>query len=184
MRDISNAMRFKAERKRAGTLACDGCGFVVPEILYETCRHPHKRLLQVHHVQPVQCGGTDDASNFALLCANCHGMAHLHGSTRRGMSSLPEWIGPNTPAELATSLRMCRDQPAEWVTWIRDLAAQRIVEQNNVDVVSHAMARATTELTRRLAQYPTIGRDGFATSPATYREQMKQIALGQRVQPQ
>jgi 5-methylcytosine-specific restriction endonuclease McrA len=33
-------------------------------------------VLQVHHIWPVEKGGTDDLSNLQLLCSECHAEVH------------------------------------------------------------------------------------------------------------
>lgn len=38
--------------------------------------------LEVHHVEPVSLGGSDDPENIATLCADCHGDAHRHTGGR------------------------------------------------------------------------------------------------------
>ena len=52
------AIRHKLIENRNG--ACEVCGFDC-----EFC-------LQAHHIVPISQGGTNDLSNLALLCANCH----------------------------------------------------------------------------------------------------------------
>jgi 5-methylcytosine-specific restriction endonuclease McrA len=52
------AIRHSLIEERNG--ACEVCGFSC-----EFC-------LQVHHIMPIAKGGTNDKSNLALLCANCH----------------------------------------------------------------------------------------------------------------
>ena len=37
------------------------------------CRHcPSRKDLQVHHIVPLEKGGTDDLSNLLTLCDECH----------------------------------------------------------------------------------------------------------------
>jgi len=43
------------------------------------CRAPgcdHTRFLEVHHVVPRSCGGTNDATNLVTLCSACHRLVH------------------------------------------------------------------------------------------------------------
>lgn len=34
---------------------------------------------QVHHIQPVSFGGSDEITNLVLLCSGCHVMVHQNG---------------------------------------------------------------------------------------------------------
>lgn len=33
-------------------------------------------ILELHHIIPLKCGGTNTADNFVILCPNCHAAAH------------------------------------------------------------------------------------------------------------
>jgi hypothetical protein len=57
------------------------------------------RILHIHHIVPVFCGGTNERSNLIALCPNCHAAAHLAG-TRNGNN----YSGPRTRDELAAAI--------------------------------------------------------------------------------
>jgi hypothetical protein len=63
---------WKTQRKK--TLCRDGnqcqiCGD------FPGCPHT---VLQVHHIVPRECGGTDDLKNLITLCDGCHANCHSH----------------------------------------------------------------------------------------------------------
>ena len=78
------AERFVRERRRAGTMQCDDCGFD-PAIFPRTKDLPARSCLDVHHKDPLTEGTryttTDD---FALLCPTCHRIEHLRMRARAG----------------------------------------------------------------------------------------------------
>jgi predicted restriction endonuclease len=47
----------------------DGCRCTVPG-----CRN--KRYIALHHIDPLQKGGLDKASNLTTVCGNCHRALH------------------------------------------------------------------------------------------------------------
>jgi len=46
-------------------LGCSSCGWHVPTVACD-----------LHHIVPKSAGGTDDHTNLALICPNCHRLAH------------------------------------------------------------------------------------------------------------
>lgn len=70
------ADRFVAERRRAGSLRCDECGFdAVAKAAGMGIRA--RSLLDVHHKAPLDEGVRyTTTADFALLCPTCHRFAH------------------------------------------------------------------------------------------------------------
>jgi hypothetical protein len=110
----------------------------VDELLVETgrlcclCKELHR--VQVHHIIPLEEGGTDDIDNAITLCPNCHD--EVHGSSSRRVTrfytpdelklhrkktielagKIANWA-PNTPIfdqdkELILFYAQCLDRPA------------------------------------------------------------------------
>ena len=42
----------------------------------QICNLTFKPILQIHHIEPVSTGGTDDVDNLLILCPNCHKIIH------------------------------------------------------------------------------------------------------------
>lgn len=68
-----------------------------------TCRRDSHHLsllrpvvvLQVHHVIPVEDGGSDDPQNLQVLCAECHAEVHRRREAfKRYLASAPQPITP------------------------------------------------------------------------------------------
>ena len=53
-----------------------------PEILdlhdkkCDVCRFNNAEILVVHHILPIQEGGSNSLENLSVLCPNCHAMLH------------------------------------------------------------------------------------------------------------
>lgn len=60
----------------------------------EVCaqRMPDPSLINAHHVVPVADGGGDEDSNIALVCPNCHAIAHWRYKTEGIPQSLREFL--------------------------------------------------------------------------------------------
>jgi 5-methylcytosine-specific restriction protein A len=66
--------RKKARARASGALTCEVCGFD-----FESAYGPLGRdFIECHHVRPLSDSGTTRTklTDLALLCANCHRMAH------------------------------------------------------------------------------------------------------------
>lgn len=74
---------------------CEACGFEMPDA----------SLLNVHHVKPISKGGPDELENCALLCPNCHAIAHWLERTEES------WH-PTCPADVIEALRIQRAKSA------------------------------------------------------------------------
>ena len=84
---------YKARMKAvSGTLSCEVCGWTAPP--------GYGDVLNVHHIVPVSCDGTDDDGNLIALCPNCHALAD-----RAGMRRKEGWVAPSTRAELLEILK-------------------------------------------------------------------------------
>lgn len=81
---------------------CEACGWDARE--YGMDDETAERLLHAHHVIPVSCGGKDVRSNFAMLCPNCHALAHRHGKIVRLGPTVRGWKGPADKAALMSLL--------------------------------------------------------------------------------
>lgn len=42
----------------------------------QSCPNNEGRTLNVHHIVPLGCGGTNTISNLITLCSRCHGRVH------------------------------------------------------------------------------------------------------------
>ena len=57
---------------------CALCGWsAAPDVLYHKGRRQHANGNEIHHITPVQEGGTDNWDNLILLCPNHHKAADL-----------------------------------------------------------------------------------------------------------
>ena len=78
-RNPSNARKKKASVRNAGkSLACEACGFDFEKAYGERGLD----YIEVHHTKPVHTltpGTVPKLSDLALLCSNCHRMAHRWG---------------------------------------------------------------------------------------------------------
>ena len=80
------ADRFIRERRRAGTLYCDECGFD-PSTVSGIDGILPRSLLDVHHLHPLDEGARyTTTADFALLCPTCHRIEHarLKAAVRQG----------------------------------------------------------------------------------------------------
>ena len=48
---------------------CECCGSFVR----------NTRMIELHHIKPVEYGGVDELDNFACVCRNCHAIIHSYG---------------------------------------------------------------------------------------------------------
>lgn len=98
-------------RERFGVLLCEACRWRPP------LAGEWEGVLHVHHMVPLHDGGADNASNAALLCPNCHALAHKVWNT------LVEISGGRHPARtldrtiLIGHLRLVRDDEPAWLAW-------------------------------------------------------------------
>ena len=77
------ADRFATERRRAGHLVCDDCGFD-PRSLADLQGIRARSCFDVHHLSPLNEGKRyTTTGDFALLCPTCHRMAHLRSAAER-----------------------------------------------------------------------------------------------------
>ena len=78
-RNLTNVRRKKASVKSAGLpLACEACGFDFEEAYGDRGAD----YIEVHHKKPIhkaKPGTVPKLSDLALLCSNCHRMAHRWG---------------------------------------------------------------------------------------------------------
>lgn len=67
---------FARDRKRAGRLHCDDCGFDPATRVAGTSINP-RSLLDVHHLHPLEEGRrVTTSADLQLLCPTCHRFAH------------------------------------------------------------------------------------------------------------
>jgi predicted HNH restriction endonuclease len=74
-RDSEAARQFKSEALSKGQLICESCGKDYFAIYGEQAI----RVIECHHKIPISSnehGGKTKKSDLALLCANCHRLAH------------------------------------------------------------------------------------------------------------
>jgi len=71
------AQRFAKQRRDAGLLCCDECGFDPISKVVGTAVKP-RSLMGVHHTTPLDEGKRyTTVRDFKLLCPNCHRLVHL-----------------------------------------------------------------------------------------------------------
>ena len=59
---MSRRSNFQCVKRRMEVKRCEMCG--------------SEEGLEVHHIIPVSCGGSDDESNLKVLCGKCHTAIH------------------------------------------------------------------------------------------------------------
>lgn len=89
-RSASLRRRVLKERRQAGRLACDCCGYASPSTGDESW---FEAALEVHHIKPLAASGQrmTTLSDVALLCANCHRLTHCV-IAREGVWPTPEQL--------------------------------------------------------------------------------------------
>lgn len=70
---LDPVIRRSVESRAGGACECCGYGAGEPDLM---------GVFQVHHIIPVQYGGTDSKNNLILLCHNCHKLAHDYETSR------------------------------------------------------------------------------------------------------
>jgi hypothetical protein len=123
---------------------CEVCGW----------KPPARRVLAVHHVIPVSCGGGDEFENLILLCPNHYALAHTIG-TRRGMN----YYGPTDKATLSAAIKEV--ELREKSTLIQKVVvakARRVVNQIRSGKVGRHQVALEDARSRR-AQAATIRRE-------------------------
>ncbi len=95
------ADRFVTERRRAGSLRCDECGFDAAAKAAGTDVRA-RTLLDAHHKNPLDEGVRyTTTADFALLCPTCHRFAHAVMRLDRGRgAALAENPAPAVSARL------------------------------------------------------------------------------------
>jgi 5-methylcytosine-specific restriction protein A len=74
---------FVSERRKAGRLVCDECGFD-PQSLPDACQINARSCFDVHHISLLEEGARyTTTADFALLCPTCHRIAHLRLQNRQ-----------------------------------------------------------------------------------------------------
>src|SRR5438552_2296496 len=87
-KQIVNIARFRKKLDREGRLRCEVCGWAPSEYLLKF--FVHGRLIQIHHLLPISCGGTDDEENLLILCPNHHAIADAFGMVLAKRGESPE----------------------------------------------------------------------------------------------
>lgn len=118
----AKTVTFKRRLQRAGDLACEVCGWKLPEHLNAGSE---VTAVHAHHIIPKQVGGTDAPENLALLCPNHHCIAHRVGHVMR-RNGTRVYLGPLTREALFEELRIAEDPAA------REERARRVLD---VDLV-------------------------------------------------
>lgn len=63
----NQTVQFLKRKKFKNT--CECCGHFVR----------NTRMIEFHHIKPVEYGGVDELDNFACVCRNCHAIIHSYG---------------------------------------------------------------------------------------------------------
>ena len=87
--------KFKRRLKASSSAICMICGWNPPYFI----AHDAWKILHIHHIVPVRCGGTHESSNLVALCPNCHAAAHFAGTRHKN-----KWYGARTISELREHL--------------------------------------------------------------------------------
>jgi hypothetical protein len=78
--DVSSRTSIKILKRM--NLPCSCCGWFVKDVVCD-----------LHHIVPKKQGGTDDNSNLAYICPNCHRLVHSNKIDSTSLISLDEHIG-------------------------------------------------------------------------------------------
>lgn len=78
------------------------------------------RMLNVHHVVALCCGGSETPDNIAVLCPNCHAYAHCVTSRHKR-----KHLGPDTREALFAALKAPKDyrQPSFSMDELRNVVS-------------------------------------------------------------
>lgn len=101
-RDMYSAGDASARREARKLHACEACGWKQPAVIKT------KRVLETHHVLPTACGGATETENLAVLCPNCHALAHALWPARK------PWKGPWRRDQLIGALKGLLRNPELW----------------------------------------------------------------------
>jgi 5-methylcytosine-specific restriction endonuclease McrA len=75
--------RKKRSRNKARTKGVRNEIYRRAGLACEICRFGFHTILNIHHIKPVQFGGSSHRWNLVLLCPNCHGLAHHYQHHRQ-----------------------------------------------------------------------------------------------------
>lgn len=116
---VRSVHEARALMKAAGIDACEACGWRLPDC----CRvGDRSELLEIHHIQPRAAGGHDTTSNLALLCLNCHKVAHRLFPLRKKV-----YQGPLGRGDFLAEMRLFWADPDHWWRHRRDRARASVV---------------------------------------------------------
>ncbi len=94
------AKEFRQWCKDLGIHACYVCEYRPPSSIPNA-----DRLLNVHHIVPIQCYGPDIFENLLMLCATHHQMAHaMWPASRIGFGGKCRYYGPRNAIKLKYAL--------------------------------------------------------------------------------
>lgn len=76
----------------------------------QVCGYPFEAALVVHHIVPVEFGGSDEESNFVCVCENCHKLIHvMSAKTPRLPVSAKEFVPYGSHRKLSALASRARD---------------------------------------------------------------------------
>lgn len=146
------AIRLEAQTIRRKQMAsvdrCEVCRWRVPKILMQG-----ETLLNLHHVIPVQCGGSNEGGNLVMICPNCHAIAHRVYGVRRGV-----YIGPSTKGSFIAGVRGYLDDPTGMKRARAAMGVGFGLDGAPMDQQRLAGLDQVTVAARIAADYPTWGR--------------------------
>ena len=114
----SNAA-YKRRVERHGRAVCEVCNWRPPAIDNRAFR-----MLHVHHIVPLSCGGLEEESNVIILCPNHHATTHYIWRGHYRKNATKHWAGPSTKMELIEELHQIDADVENWSMH----AAARIAE--------------------------------------------------------
>ena len=123
--------KHKANLRRSGQVKCQICDWQAPDFL-QAMFGRSSFAVNLHHVLPVACGGTDEPENLVLLCPNHHAIADiLSGRFNKGRGNkINSFI--TDKIELIEMLSLIDSDPVKWQEEMEERFAQMQADATNI----------------------------------------------------
>lgn len=145
-RGTQRASMARTRRRLAARdgLCCSACRWAPPARMGD-CG------LEAHHLVPVSLGGADDDDNIALLCGNCHAVAHWLEKHDAPLSGLTREAAIR---RIATAVS---EQPGGTTTafGLADVAKAFGVSRQWAELICYSFAGRTTPVTHSVTPDPS-----------------------------